>query len=1085
MKSVFTACQKALTVLLTLTALLVCGSAYAQNTIKGTVVDGAGEPVIGAAVMVSGTTTGTVTDLDGSFQINVAAGADLEVSCIGYTTQTVKAANGMKVVLAEDSTMLEETVVIGYGTARVRDLTGSVSTVSSKDLEIPVTNVGEALQGKMAGVVVNMGSQSPGASPSIRVRGNKSISSSNDPLVLIDGFPGSLSQVPADQIKSINVLKDAAATAIYGSRGASGVILITTKSASEGQTSVTYNGYIQIKDSSTEVYDVMDTMDYLKFTLGYARDYVEDNYLNMLDYFGMKDAYGNGTVNNYSKYLNTPIHNWQRDLLKTGVSHSHNITVSTGTKKSRTMFSVNYIYDDGTVINSYYQRLNASLKTTQYITDNLNLDLNVSYNNSKSENKSSEITAYQFRSLEPLGNGTNYSGFGNGQSYVNSVYNPIDLANDTEPYSLTHNFRAIGSLNWVPVQGLTLRTELGLQGSFGRSESYTAGKAGSNTNSASMSRSESNRLNWTTTASYQLPIKNENHRADIMLGNEVRMSDGSSTSVSGSYYPSNFDRQTTFAFIDQVDTNNEKAKTSFSNSFSTPGRQISFFGRANYTLMDRYMFTATVRADGSSNFAPNNRWGVFPAGAFAWRVSDEPWMKASRNWLSNLKLRLSYGVTGNDSIGANQWRETWGLGGFTNTTISSQRSNTEKDYLKAYAPGSQMQNPNLRWEQTITRNVGIDFGFWNERLSGSIEGYWMTTDGLLTSTPVNAATGYKTQYQNLGNISNKGIELQLSGEIVRTRDFTLRANAVFQYNRNQVDYIAPSVTSTKYGSWSNSERRPTGGEYYIAEGLPMGMIKAYAYEGWYTVDDFNYDAATGVYTLKEGIPDWGEDSYWTSFNLPKGQKAFPGAMKLKDLDGNKTITTDDVYDFGEMTPPMSGSFGLSGKWKGLDFSANFNYTLGGHIMNVRALENIYGAKDNRFGANRLAFVSEAYSPYRWNSNGELEFVSDPAELTKMNANATMHSPTSMVGMLIDKYLEDASYLRLKNLTVGYTIPSRISEKVGMKNLRAYLTATNLFTITKYSGLNPEVSNTSSTTPCVDNGSYPISRTYTFGLNITF
>lgn len=265
----------------------------------------------------------------------------------------------------------------------------------------------------------------------------------------------------------------------------------------------------------------------------------------------------------------------------------------------------------------------------------------------------------------------------------------------------------------------------------------------------------------------------------------------------------------------------------------------------------------------------------------------------------------------------------------------------------------------------------------------------------------------------------------------------------------------------------------------------MGMIKAYAYEGWYTVDDFNYDAATGVYTLKEGIPDWGEDSYWTSFNLPKGQKAFPGAMKLKDIDGNGTITTDDVYDFGEMTPPMSGSLGLSGKWKGLDFSANFNYTIGGHIMNLRSLENIYGAKDNRFGANRLAFVSDAYSPYRWNSNGELEFVSDPTELTKMNANATMHSPTSMVGMLIDKYLEDASYFRLKNLTVGYTIPSRISEKIGMKNLRAYLTATNLFTLTKYTGLNPEVSNTSSTTPCVDSGSYPLSRTYTFGLNITF
>jgi len=305
---------------------------------------------------------------------------------------------------------------------------------------------------------------------------------------------------------------------------------------------------------------------------------------------------------------------------------------------------------------------------------------------------------------------------------------------------------------------------------------------------------------------------------------------------------------------------------------------------------------------------------------------------------------------------------------------------------------------------------------------------------------------------------------------------------VFQYNANKVEYISPSVTSTKYGSWSNSEHRPSGGEFYIEEGSPMGMIKAYQADGFYTTADFNY--ANGVYTLKEGIPDWGEDSYWTSFNLPKGQAAFPGALKLKDLNGDGKITTADTYNFGCMVPPASGSFSLSGRWKGLDFNLAFNYVLGGHIMNVPKLTNLYGSKDNRFGANRLAFVKDCYSPYRWN-NGELEFVSDPAELDKMNANAKYWSPTSMVGMLVDTYLEDASFLRLKNLTIGYTIPSNISKKIGMKNLRAYVTATNLFTLTKYSGLNPEVNISSSTTPGVDNGNYPMARTYTFGLNITF
>ena len=1078
MYPVFNSSRKAIMAAMTIVALLLGGiSAFAQGSIKGKVVDANGEPIIGAGIVVVGTTNGAVSDLDGNFELNVKAGAELEVSCVGYATRKVSAANGMTVALEEDTTFLDDAIVIGYGTVKVKDLTGSVTSVGAKDLEIPVSNVAEALQGKMAGVVVTMGSQNPGASPSIRVRGTKSISSSNDPLVLVDGFPGSLANVPADQIKSINVLKDAAATAIYGSRGASGVILVTTKSATEGTTSVSYNGYVQVKDSSTEVYDVMNTTDYLKFTLGYARDYngAGDqgvNYVNMLKYFGIGSAYGN----HYNDYAKTAIHNWQKDLLKTGITHSHNITVSTGTKKSRNQLSLNYMYDDGTVIESWYQRINASYKSSNSITDKLDLDLNINYYNSKSQNKGSEITAYQFRAVEPLGDGTNYAGFGNGSSYVDTNYDPVELIHASQPSNLSHTFQATTSLNYRPIEGLVLRTELGMSGTWQRSESYNTGY-GTQTNSASLQRSESNRLNWNTTAQYTIPFKNQNHRADIMIGNEMRMTDSSSMYYYAYEFPSNFNRERTFAFMNQYLND-----ATFSTSYGTPGRNVSFFTRANYTLMDKYLFTVTVRADGSANFAPNNRWGVFPAGAFAWRVSDEPWMAGTKNWLSNLKFRLSYGITGSDSIGANQWRETWSLGGNTNTTISSQRTDTELDYVQPYAPGSQMMNPDLRWEETITRNVGLDFGFLNERISGSIEGYWMTTDGLLMSTPVNSASGYSTQYQNLGTISNKGVEFQVSGDIVRNSEFTLKAGLVFQYNRNSVDYIAPSVTSTKYASWGSSERVPTQ-EYYIAEGSPMGMIKAFKYEGWYTTDDFDYDPATGVYTLKEGIADWGQDSYWTSLSLAKGQSAFPGALKVADLDGNGVITSDDVYEFGSMVAPASGSFNLSGKWKNLDFSANFNYVLGGHIMNYQALMNTYGSKDNRFGANRMAFVSGAYSPYRWN-NGELEFVSDPDELDEMNKNATMWTPTSMQGLLVDKYLEDASYLRLKTLSIGYTLPQNFVKKIGLKNLRAYLTATNLFTLTKYTGLNPEVSTSSSTTPGVDSGSYPMARTYTFGLNIT-
>ena len=1060
--------------------------AFAQQKISGTIVDLSGQPVIGASVMIPGTTTGAVTNLDGKYELSVPAGSNLTVSCIGYVDQTFTVVAGKNVydfTLSDDAEMLEETVVIGYGSVKVKDLTGSVAAVGSKDLEIPVSNVAEALQGKMAGVVVSVGSQSPGSAPTIRVRGSKSISRSNDPLILVDGFPvSSLTDIPADQIKSINVLKDAASTAIYGSRGAAGVILVTTKSAIEGQTTVSYNGYVQVRDSSTQIYDVLDAEDYLKFTLGYARDYSLSDYTDMLKFFGIGANYGN----TFSRYAGQPSHNWQEDLLKTAVSHSHNLSVSTGTSRNRTMFNVNYMYDDGTVINSWFRRINASIESTQKLTSNLDLDLNISYNNSTSQGNSRQGNAYQYRPVEPLGpEPNNYNGFGNGLSYVNTANNPVELTYNEEPANISHNFRGIGAINWRPVEGLTLRTELGLNKGFGRTETFNKGY-GNETRSASLRRSESSRLNWTTTAQYQIPFKSQNHRADIMVGNEIRTSNGSNLYFYGYEYPENFDRERTFAFLNQYTKD-----FTFSTGYNTPGRVVSFFSRANYTLMDKYLFTLTFRADGSSNFAPNNRWGYFPSAAFAWRVIDEPFMADTHSWLSNLKLRLSYGISGSDNIDANLWRETWSLSGNTNSTVSTTRDNTENDYGQAYYPGSQMQNPSLRWEATSTANLGIDFGFLKERIYGSIEGYWMVTDGLLMSTPVNGASGYSTQYQNLGTISNKGIELTVGGDIVRNHDFTLRANLVFQYNANRVEYIDPAVTSTHFGSWANSEHRPNNpAEIFIEEGKPMGMVTAYAYDGWYTVDDFDYDPATGVYTLKEGIPDWAEDSYWTSFNRPAGQTAFPGALKLKDLHGaadggpDGKITNLDSYTFGCMVPPASGSFALSGRWKNLDFNAAFNYVLGGYIMNVPALTNLYGSKNNRFGANRLAFVKDAYSPYRWN-NGELEFVSDPTELSKMNANAKYWTPTSMVGMLVDKYLEPASFLRLKNLTIGYTIPSNISQKIGMKNLRAYVTATNLFTLTKYTGLNPEVNISSSTTPGVDNGNYPMARTYTFGLNITF
>lgn len=1066
----------------------VCSTAFAQQKISGTVLDASGQAVIGAGVVVEGTTNGVVVDLDGNWALTVPTGSNLVVSCIGYVDQkfTVQAGRDKyDVVLQESSTMLDETVVIGYGTVKVRDLTGSVSAVSSKDLEVPVASVGEALQGKMAGVVVSLNDATPGAEPQIRVRGAKSITQTNNPLYIVDGFPvSSLVNVPSDQIKSINVLKDAAATAIYGSRGAAGVVIVTTKSAVEGQTQVTYNGFVQIKDSSSSVRDVMDTYDYLKFTLGYAKDYNTDMYQNMRKYFGIGAENGN----HYADYAGVKAHNWQEDLYKTGISHSHNLTISNGTKKNRTMFSLNFLNDDGTVINSYFKRINASLKTIEKLSDTFDVELNVSYSYRQNRANPRLASAFRYKPLDTVfGDESVVGGFGAGyDGYISDAANPVELTWNQQNTNYSHNFRGIAAANWTPLKGLKLRSEIGLSKNFSKTEGYVAGY-GTTTNSASLYKGESGDLHWTNTISYELPLNTELHRADVMVGSEWIANNGEWMQYYAELFPSYFDRDRTLAMLAQGTKNN-----AFTQSVNLPGHSLSFFGRANYTLLDKYMFTFTMRADGSSRFAPNNHWGYFPAGAFAWRVIDEPFMANTKDWLSNLKLRLSYGVSGSDAISSNLWKESWSLStGATNYTISDNRTDTNTGYGYPYQPGSMAPNPDLKWESTVSRNLGVDYGFLDERIYGTVEGYWSTTYDLLMPVSVKSASGYSYQFQNMGTVSNKGLELSIGGDIVRSKDFTLSANFIYNYNVNRIEKLSDSVTANTYGQWVNSEHNPSAGEYFLREGVAIGSITGFAYDGWYTTDDFNYDPTTGIYTLKEGIPDWSMDSYSTSLKRASGQMAFPGAAKVKDLDGDGAITEADTYELGTMTPPSTGSFNLSGRWKNLDFSANFNYVIGGHLMNYWSLMSTYGAKDNYFGANRLAFVSEAYSPYRWN-NGDLELVSDPAELDAMNANATMHSPTSMKGLLFDRWLEDASYLRLKTVTVGYTLPKSISSKVGMKNIRAYFTASNVFTLTKYTGLDPEVNTNSSRsmggsnfpTPGVDNNAYPMARTYTIGLNIT-
>ncbi|MEQ2602360.1 SusC/RagA family TonB-linked outer membrane protein, partial [Phocaeicola vulgatus] len=572
-----------------------------------------------------------------------------------------------------------------------------------------------------------------------------------------------------------------------------------------------------------------------------------------------------------------------------------------------------------------------------------------------------------------------------------------------------------------------------------------------------------------------------------LLGNEILKSDSESSQISGRGYPDTFDYDTTMGLIHTATTS-----LSANNNFSVPGRTASFFGRLSYTLNDRYLFTGTFRADGSSKFAPNNRWGYFPAGAFAWRLSEEPFMAVAKDWLSNLKVRLSYGTSGSDNINSNLWRETW-----SSLSSSSNHTPINGELGSFYRPDGLLANSDLKWETTISRNLGLDFGFLNNRINGSLEIYWNTTKDLLMAVPVDNTTGYSYQFQNFGKTSNRGIELSLNFDVINKGDFRFNIGAIYNYNRNKLDEL-PNADQYLYSSyWGSSSLVPTN-DYMFVEGKAIGLVRGFVSEGFYTVNDFRYE--NGQYILKEGIPDITKAltaTYMHPFNIPNGQTAFPGAAKFRDVNNSGTVDLDDATCLGEVMPRHTGSFQLNFNYKNFDLSSNFNWTAGGKVYNVAAMINASGQEFDGIGAQRTSWVADTYKVYNVNSSGDLYAVTDPNELNALNANAKYHLPYHQSGITSSEWLEDGSYLRLQTLTLGYTLPHTVLNKIHIEKLRIYLTATNLFTITGYSGIDPEVNATPTgqsgfysnlrvfPTLNMDFGTYPRARTFTLGANITF
>lgn len=1066
---------------------------YAQKAInvKGTVIDAKlGTPLPGVSVLAKGTMNGVSADFDGNYVISAKPTDVLVFSFVGYKTVqvTVGGKTKINVSLVEESNQLEEIVVVGYGTSKRKDLTGSVSSVKGKDLAAyPVANISQAMQGKIAGVTVTAMDGRPDAKVSIRVRGGGSITQTNDPLFIVDGFPVSnINDIPASQIASIDILKDASSTAIYGARGANGVVLVTTKAPSGGKVSVTYSGNTQIKTPSKYL-GALDGYDFVKLNWDYGTLF--GNGAAWASQYGLGAA--NSTLNpgGIKAYKTAVYRDLEKEVVRSTTAQNHNITISGGNEKTKYSVSFDNLNDNGLKIESYYKRTNVLAKIKSEITKGLDFEADMYYSNQEvfgSESQTSSVgsrltNASRYTPVTPLGDPT--ANLGLFEAYVKPEYDPISVIKDIYDKTKRQKYRANIAINWKVNDALTLRTDYGTTRDYSTRYQFTGAFAkntvGVQGGDASISKTNDKGYRFVNTANYKFLRLGDNHSLNLLLGQEINSKEGENMSFSGTNYPISFDAERAFALMSQY---GEQNNIKIANTYDTPEHLASFFGRVNYAFKDKYLFTATLRADASTNFAPAHRWGYFPAAAFAWRASDESFLQKSKV-VSNLKFRLSYGQVGNDRIPPILFTEYWtGSTGYSYDNINNA----------IYVPATSMLiNPDLRWETTITRNFGVDYGLFDNRLYGTLDAYWNTTKDLLLPKILPDYTGYSNQMDNIGQTRNIGLEFSLGGDILRDGDFKLSANMNISFNRNKVESLSEGISYTNYNSgWASTTTSPINGDYTFKVGEPVGLIRGYKYDGFYTTDDFDYNPTTKAYTLKPGIVN-SSGVLGTFPGLP-ANAAYPGMLKLQKVgsatDATNINETDDATIIGDTNPKFTGGLNINASYKSFDLLLGFNGSYGNDIYNANKLGNSYGNKSPF--RNFSASTQNAYSLFDVNSVGDLVRIYDPVALSALNANATTYMPFHERAVIHSGGIEDGSFLRLNNVTLGYTLPSDVAKKLAIQNLRIYATVVNAWIWTKYTGYDPEVDagngrNGNYPTPGMDFGAYPKARTFTLGINVKF
>ena len=1122
----------------TLAALLFLAGAAQAKVVRGTVTDQTGETIISASVIVKGTTIGTVTDFDGNYELEVPDDATVLVfSYIGLETQEVAISGSViNVVLKENSEVLEEVVVTGYGTTKKRDLVTSVASVSADQLkDIPVTSAAEALQGKLSGVQVTTTEGSPDADISIRVRGGSSLTQSSEPLYIVDGFPvSSISDIAPGDIQSMDVLKDAAATAIYGAQGANGVIIITTKETQGGEDKmafrVDYTGYMGWRQIAKK-YDVMNTEDFLRqqYEFAYMSTRGVENTMNNRFYAYLDPNYdstiGTASRSKFSDILDywngQEYTNWQDEIFSRSLYSNHAFTVSGGLKKANFTFSYNRIDDASIMYGSDYSRNNLSLKakfqpikgmtigvTTRFTNTNVTGSGTNSADDSGSKSETRLRNAVAYTPISVILPQDEDDDFGN-------IYPPKTAIDDNYSQKTDNKLTLNGYVQYKFLKHFTLKAELGYENRDVSKDRYYGASTQYSIKGTGYSKMDGvpgyghgiatddkfSKLKETNTFEYANKW-NSAHDFSILIGEEQTITKETLRTSMGFGFDPTLTGKEVFNLMGQ-------SPVATVQSYVAPNdNMLSVFARANYNYKGRYYVTGTFRADGSTRFARGKQWGFFPSAAVAWRMIDEEWMAPAQDVMSNMKLRLSFGSVGNNNVPLGYLNSAYlsdnnkiYMDGASVVLIDGKNGSSSETELIA-------ANSDLTWETTITRNFGIDYGFFNERLSGAIDLYWNNTKDLILKYEL-ATGGYNYQYRNIGSTDNKGVEFSVKGVILdhqsKNLSYGLTVDANISFNRNKVTDLG-GLDEYKISSKCFSTYYAQTYEYMVKPGEAVGNIYGYQTNGIFTTEDFvSYNKSKDQWLDADG----------KQIETPLGA-AYPGMTKIeKNVDTNGDGEMDDykMVKLGNALPVVNGGFNIgwyvgSDNWGKVDFSANFTYSIGNDVANMSALDYSTMCSSTK-GRNMLNTVSydKRYSLFTQNeSTGEFDFIPAGATAVKnvvsgdnytalallideANEGKTVANPYSATTtVLTDKYVEDASFLRLSSLNIGYTLANKWTKKAHISTLRFFFSASNLFCVTKYSGLDPEVSTRTKINPLaigVDYGAFPKSRGFNFGLNISF